>query len=38
LIANPAHHSLASVSWLKDIPEMHRDKVKLLILENLDLR
>jgi len=38
LIGNPAHHSLASVSWLKDIPEVHRDKVKLLILENLDLR
>jgi hypothetical protein len=26
------------VSWLKDIPEVHRDKVKLLILENLALR
>jgi hypothetical protein len=26
------------VSWLKDIPEAHRDNVKLLILENLDLR
>ena len=26
------------MSWLKDIPEVHRDKVKLLILENLDLR
>ena len=26
------------MSWLKDIPEAHRDKVKLLILENLDLR
>jgi hypothetical protein len=38
LIDNPEHHSLASVSWLKDIPEAHRDKVKLLILENLDLR
>jgi len=25
------------VSWLKDIPEAHWDKVKLLILENLDL-
>ena len=26
------------MSWLKDIPEAHRDKVKLLILENRDLR
>ena len=26
------------MSWLKDIPEVHRDKVKLLILENFDLR
>ena len=25
------------MSWLKDIPEAHWDKVKLLILENLDL-
>ena len=26
------------MSWLNDIPEVHRDKGKLLILENLDLR
>jgi transposase len=38
LIDNPALHFLASVSWLQDILEAHRDKVKRLILENLDLR
>jgi hypothetical protein len=38
LLVSPAHYPMNSVSRQKNIPEAHRDKVKLRILDNLDLR